>query len=97
MKFRNWTARFRSYRRRNQPWPSAITNAEVTCRPASWMASYTHSRALSNAVLNVFNDEPLQATPYLHPMPWDSPNRALAWAYAPSSCSIITASPSAAE
>jgi hypothetical protein len=49
----------------------------------SWMASYTHSRALSNAVINVFNDEPLQVTPYLHAMPWDSPNRVLAWAYAP--------------
>jgi hypothetical protein len=49
----------------------------------SWMASYTHSRALSNAVIDVFNDEPLQVTPYLHPMPWDSPNRVLAWAYAP--------------
>jgi hypothetical protein len=47
------------------------------------MASYTHSLALSNAVLNVFNDEPLQVTSYLHPMPWDSPNRLLAWAYAP--------------
>jgi hypothetical protein len=49
----------------------------------SWMASYTHSHALSNAVINIFNDEPLQVTPYLHPMPWDSPNRILAWAYAP--------------
>src|SRR5580698_1828729 len=30
MNARNWVARYRSYRRRNQPWPSAMTSAEVT-------------------------------------------------------------------
>ena len=61
----------------------AITVRQTFRGQYSWMASYTHSSALSNAVLSVFNDEPLQVTPYLHAMPWDSPNRVLAWAYAP--------------
>jgi hypothetical protein len=61
----------------------AITARRTFRGQYSWMASYTHSRAQSNAVINIFNDEPLQVTPYLHPMPWDSPNRVLAWAYAP--------------
>jgi hypothetical protein len=69
---------------RNDSYQAFAVTARQTFRGQySWMASYTHSRALSNAVLNVFNDEPLQVTPYLHPMPWDSPNRLLAWAYAP--------------
>jgi len=69
---------------RRDSWDAFTIAARQTFRGQySWMASYTHSRALSNAVINVFNDEPLQVTPYLHPMPWDSPNRVLAWAYAP--------------
>lgn len=48
-----------------------------------WMASYTRSRALSNAVLDPNSTEPLQVLPALAPMPWDIPNRFLAWAYLP--------------
>ena len=48
-----------------------------------WMASYTHSRALSNAVLDPNTAQPLQVLPNLVPMPWDAPNRVLAWAYLP--------------
>ena len=53
-----------------------------------WMASYTWSRALSNAVLDANASTPLQVLPSLPapsmvPMPWDSPNRLLAWAYLP--------------
>jgi hypothetical protein len=48
-----------------------------------WMASYTHSRALSNAVLDPNTAEPLQVLPNFVPMPWDAPNRVLAWAYLP--------------
>ena len=48
-----------------------------------WMAAYTHSRALSNAVLDPNSAQPLQVLPNLVPMPWDAPNRLLAWAYLP--------------
>jgi Carboxypeptidase regulatory-like domain/TonB-dependent Receptor Plug Domain len=48
-----------------------------------WMASYTRSRALSNAVLDPNSAQPLQVLPNLVPMPWDAPNRFLAWGYLP--------------
>jgi hypothetical protein len=48
-----------------------------------WMASYTRSRALSNAVLDPNTAQPLQVLPDLVPMPWDAPNRFLSWAYLP--------------
>lgn len=48
-----------------------------------WMLSYTRSQALSNAVLNANSAEPLQILPGMVPMPWDSPNRFLGWAYLP--------------
>lgn len=48
-----------------------------------WMASYTRSRAQSNAVLDPSVLTPLQVLPASVPMPWDSPNRFLGWAYAP--------------
>ncbi len=48
-----------------------------------WMISYTRSRARSNAVLDYNSADPLQVLPNLVPMPWDSPNRLLAWAYFP--------------
>jgi len=48
-----------------------------------WAASYTHSRALSNAVLDPSTAQPLQVLTNLVPMPWDAPNRILAWAYLP--------------
>jgi hypothetical protein len=48
-----------------------------------WMASYTHSRAVSNAVLDPNTAQPLQVLPNLVPMPWDVPNRVLAWGYLP--------------
>jgi hypothetical protein len=48
-----------------------------------FMVSYTHSRALSNAVLDSYTTQPLQVLPNLVPMPWDAPNRLLAWAYFP--------------
>ena len=48
-----------------------------------WMASYTRSRAQSNAVIDPNALVPLEVLPVLVPMPWDSPNRFLGWAYAP--------------
>jgi outer membrane receptor protein involved in Fe transport len=46
-------------------------------------ASYTRSRAQSNAVLDMNTAEPLQVLADLVPMPWDSPNRLLGRAYLP--------------
>ncbi|HLN03273.1 MAG TPA: carboxypeptidase regulatory-like domain-containing protein [Bryobacteraceae bacterium] len=48
-----------------------------------WLASYVHSRAISNAVLDVSVDQPLQVGNNLGPMPWDAPNRFLSWGYLP--------------
>ncbi len=48
-----------------------------------WMASYTHSRAASNAVIDPNTAQPLQILSDFVPMPWDAPNRLLAWAYLP--------------
>jgi hypothetical protein len=48
-----------------------------------WMASYTWSRALSNSVIDPNSAQPLQVIPNLVPLPWDAPNRFLAWTYLP--------------
>ena len=48
-----------------------------------WSASFVHSRALSNAVLDINAADPTQVVGALRPAPWDTPNRALAWAYLP--------------
>ncbi len=66
----------------------AYDSAEVSVRETfggqfEWMASYTRSRALSNAVLDYNAANPLQVMQAMVPMPWDSPNRFLGWAYMP--------------
>lgn len=48
-----------------------------------WMVSYTRSRALTNALIDPNSPQPLQILPYFTAMPWDAPNRLLAWAYLP--------------
>ena len=48
-----------------------------------WMASYTRSRAVSNAVLDISVDQPLEVMNNFGRMPWDTPNRFLGWAYLP--------------
>ncbi|MGD1095827.1 MAG: hypothetical protein ABSB35_28025, partial [Bryobacteraceae bacterium] len=48
-----------------------------------WMLSYTRSRTVSNALLDYNAADPLQVLPSLVPVPWDTPNRALGWAYLP--------------
>jgi hypothetical protein len=56
---------------------------EIFSGQYEWMASYTRSRSLSNAVVDPNASEPLQVLDSLAPMPWDMPNRLLAWAYLP--------------
>jgi hypothetical protein len=48
-----------------------------------WMASYTYSRARSNAVLDLHTSQPVQVMQDLAPVPWDTPHRFLTWAYLP--------------
>jgi hypothetical protein len=48
-----------------------------------WMAAYTRSRARSNAVTDVRVDTPVLAEHDTGPMPWDTPDRVVSWAYLP--------------
>ncbi len=48
-----------------------------------WFASYTRSEARANAVINYSLDNPVLAPQAGGPLPWDAPNRILAWAWAP--------------
>jgi hypothetical protein len=48
-----------------------------------WFASYTRSEARANAVLNYSVVNPLFAPQSPGPLPWDAPNRFLAWGWAP--------------
>lgn len=48
-----------------------------------WMASYTRSRATSNAVVDPNSAQALQVLPGFVPMPWDASNRVLGWGYFP--------------
>jgi hypothetical protein len=48
-----------------------------------WMASYTRSRALSNAVVDVNVDDPLIISSNVGRMPWDAPNRVVSWGFLP--------------
>jgi hypothetical protein len=48
-----------------------------------WSAAYTHSRAISNAVVDANSPQPLQLVDNLIPLPWEVPNRVVAWAYLP--------------
>ena len=61
----------------------AISVRQTFSGQFEWMASYTHSRALSNGVLDPNTAQPLQVLPDLVPIPWDVPNRILGWAYLP--------------
>ncbi|HLW75628.1 MAG TPA: hypothetical protein VKS01_01565, partial [Bryobacteraceae bacterium] len=48
-----------------------------------WMISYTRSRAITNTLIDPDSPQPLQLLPGFVPMPWDAPNRLLAFAYLP--------------
>ena len=61
----------------------ALTARQTFGDQYGWMASYTRSRAVSNAVLDVSVDQPLQVQNNFGRMPWDAPNRLMGWAYLP--------------
>lgn len=70
--------------RRRDSYDSVELTARQTFRGQyEWMASYTRSRARSNAVLDVGADTPLSVASNSGPMPWDSPSRFLSWGYLP--------------
>jgi hypothetical protein len=48
-----------------------------------WMASYTRSRAASNAIPDSNTDQAFQKLDEFVPLPWDTPHRFLGWAYLP--------------
>jgi hypothetical protein len=48
-----------------------------------WLASYVHSHAVSNAVLDISIDQTLQVSNNFGPVPWDAPNRILSEGYLP--------------
>ncbi|HEX8985987.1 MAG TPA: TonB-dependent receptor [Bryobacteraceae bacterium] len=61
----------------------AVTFRQVFHKQYEWLASYTRSRALSNAVLDVSVDDPLLFSSNVGRMPWDAPNRVVSWGYLP--------------
>jgi hypothetical protein len=48
-----------------------------------WFASYTRSEARANAVIDYSVENPVFAPQAGGPLPWDAPNRFLAWGWAP--------------
>ncbi|MGE5486440.1 MAG: carboxypeptidase regulatory-like domain-containing protein [bacterium] len=60
-----------------------VTVRQTFRRQYEWLASYTRSRARSNAVIDIGAENPLVAAENSGPMPWDSPNRFLGWGYLP--------------
>jgi hypothetical protein len=48
-----------------------------------WFLSYTRSRALSTAVIDINVDQPLRVIDNFGRLSWDMPNRVLGWGYLP--------------
>jgi hypothetical protein len=72
-----------SNRRRDLYDEVALTVRQSLGEQYGWMASYVRSRAVSNAVLDISVDQPLQVQNDFGHVPWDTPNRLLAWGYFP--------------
>jgi hypothetical protein len=62
---------------------ASITAHQSVGKEYEWMVSYTRSRALSNAVLDINIDQPLRVLDNFGHLGWDSPNRVLSWGYLP--------------
>ena len=61
----------------------ALTVRQSLPNQFEWLASYVHSHAVSNAVLDFSIDQTLQVSNNFGPVPWDSPNRFLSQGYLP--------------
>jgi hypothetical protein len=62
---------------------AAVTIHHTFGKDYVWMANYTRSRALSNAVIDLSVDQPLQVINNLGRQSWDTPHRVLSWGYLP--------------
>ena len=80
----DFSAVFGLRNRRNDVFDSFEMTVRRTFRKQYvWLASYTRSRALSDAALDISIDNPVLVGDNFGPMPWDSPHRFLSWAYFP--------------
>ena len=61
----------------------ALTARQTFGEQYGWMASYVRSRAVTNSVLDVNIDQPIQVADNYGPVPWDTPHRFLGWTYFP--------------
>ncbi len=69
--------------RRDQYDSLEVTFRQTLRTQYGWLASYTRSRAASNAVLDIEVSDPMTVLHNSGPMPWDSPHRLVGWAYLP--------------
>ncbi len=60
-----------------------LTLRQTFHKQYEWLASYTRSRTYSSAVTGLGLDDPYLVANNAGPLPWDSPNRFLSWAYLP--------------
>lgn len=60
-----------------------LTLHQTFRRQYEWLAGYTRSRTYSSAVSGLGLDDPYLVSNNAGPLPWDSPNRFLSWAYLP--------------
>ncbi|MBM3747890.1 MAG: TonB-dependent receptor [Acidobacteria bacterium] len=60
-----------------------ITFRQTFHKQYEWMASYTRSRAMSNAVVDVAVDDPILVSNNVGRMPWDAPHRLVSWGLLP--------------
>lgn len=70
--------------RRNDVYDSAaVTLNHAFGKEYGWMASYTRSRSLSTAVIDISVDQPIRVRDNFGPVSWDAPNRLLSWGFLP--------------
>jgi hypothetical protein len=60
-----------------------VTLRQTFAKQRTWLASYTRSRARSNAALDISVDNPVFISDNSGPMPWDAPHRLLTWGHFP--------------
>ncbi|HYO83568.1 MAG TPA: carboxypeptidase-like regulatory domain-containing protein [Bryobacteraceae bacterium] len=61
----------------------SLTMQHTFGRDYGWMANYTASRTLSNAVIDISVDQRWQVANNLGRLSWDAPHRLLSWGYLP--------------
>jgi len=69
--------------RRDEYHSAAVSIRQSLADQSEWTASYIHSRAASNAAVDLSIDQPIRVRDNLGPVPWDAPERFLATAFLP--------------